>query len=324
MLTEIKSKKGAKIAAKKKSSDVKQYIKKNNPNEWGAIIDLELKNNNKNYLKHIMFQSAKLNYEPIIIKILDSNKPYLHELFIIGGRLTGKTTLMFMIENKLLNCLKKILNDKEIENLKSHMYINDKQNNNICHYIAKITDADIFTILCELINICGSTYLNAHNKQKETPIQIALNYKNYLFISHILNSTNNISHDNYLKIINSDYFTNNLDKLNIDLYKKNVGHITPEIEYKLLCLIYNNNDNNDNKLFSLLTGAVPKKNIKYIIKYCLENRNYLLLEAIRPILKITPKKLLRTVNTLSIDSDTIEKFNEYVFEKLNPVCKIEI
>lgn len=318
---------------------LKNRLKFKNPQELNtvdAMIDTAIASNDERFLKYTVFYSAVYNHEPFIIKIINSGKAYLYTLFTLAGSSSKKTTFMYMVENEMLESLEKLLiNEGWIFPLSPYMARLDKNYNNILHYVARMNDPEKFKKINNIMKI-GSHHWNKKNKQNETPIDIALICKNYGLISHVLQSINNISYESYLKIINSDFFINHPNELNVNLYTKiiNTPHIIvklPELQYKLLDLIHKNIENQktaDSKYrewFSVpFKSKKPDKRTQNIINSCLENTNYSLLESLQPVLKITSKKLLKIVNALPVDPDSRELFNEYVFENLNPVCKIEI
>jgi hypothetical protein len=318
-------------------AEIKNMMKNATPenlNKINGIIDAALATNDQRILKYWLFYGAVFNHSQFITKIINNTKLNLYELLRLHSATSKRSTLMYLLENEMYDSIEQLAKYKIIFTYSAHLSHKDNNSNNILHYVARLNDPEKFKKVISLVKIYNSQW-NLKNKQNETPLDVALICKNYSFVSHMIH-TFNISCNDYSKIIGSDYFLHNPNELNANIYTKiiNLPYISgslPEIQYILMDFIHKNINNQKlahtkyEEWFSIPLKI--KKNdtrVQNIINYCLVNRNYGLLESLQPVLKITSKKLLRLVNTMEIDPDSREMFNDYVFEQLNPVCKINI
>ena len=287
------------------------------------IIDHALEQNMLRRLSLIISLSAKFNAHELILKIIQSNKSYLSNLF--GYKIDGKTAIMNMFINQMWDCLEILLSMFSHDALL--LTSRDDNNNNLLHYVVHSFEPKFYFLIDTF-----SKLLHKQNKQQLTPLSVALMINNCEIIHIILN----YGHDNYKDLLLSNYFSCFSNHLTQNLMQKIISNtqfkLLPETQYYILRMIYNNYDENDRNIkyqewfvMSLRYSYPLKHKKKDCIVECIKNKNYDLLHSLFKTLKLTPKKIIRIINQESINEDIIEEFNEnYIFGQCDPVCKIDI
>lgn len=298
------------------------YFKNNQSDKINEQITKYLDIDDAIKLGHLFTMSAKYNKETYIFKIIESKKKLNHCL------VDHKTPIMFMINNKMYDCMAATLNLNifPFENL----YCIDNNHNNIIHYLAHVTETENFNYLVQTL----STLLSNTNNQKLTPLETAMLTKNYPLIKAMIQYP--VKHRGniiYGSLFDSDFFIVYPNELNKTLYVNllSVHNINRDVfQYKIINLIFNlfSNDTRTDKYaewFNLKYNYPLTRKKRDIIIKSIENKNYDLIDSLYKVLKATPRQLMIIINKPDVDPEIIHSFNEnYLFEKYDPVYKIEI